>query len=182
MKRTKENYVDFDQARLLKELGFNLPVTHCYWNKFQPNPIGHGDHIWSDIGQEISVGDLYWNDNDSKDMYSAPTYYQVQRWLEDEYHIDFNSNYNNGYTMGLPNDTGWWWYFVSTNEPEDFEGVVDDKLYESRSEALKYGITAVLNHIKENGKSVEKLQRKSEKCTRRSPIISSGISGSEEEI
>lgn len=98
-----EDFVTYEQAVQLKELGFNWP---CYrWYHYYPNNEHH-----------FHIADFYehYNHNDSDfASFSAPTLAQVQKWLREKHYLsieiytslDINSNWEwDGFVKNL-NDT-----------------------------------------------------------------------------
>lgn len=68
----REDFVTYEQAKALKELGFEHPCTHGYYEFKNKEPwLNTCDYANNTIG-----GDFFY--------YSAPTLYQVQKWLRED--------------------------------------------------------------------------------------------------
>ena len=78
-----EDYVTFENAKLLKRMGFNEPCMHSY-TQYTSNFVydGDPDHPESHKKGEIHIYDFYnTNDDNGRTTYSMPHLYEVQRWL-----------------------------------------------------------------------------------------------------
>ena len=69
-----EDYVSFEQAKTLKELGFDWECFSCYIKVYK------GDDGW-----RLRIYDRYQSYNDERDerCISAPTLAQAQKWLRE---------------------------------------------------------------------------------------------------
>ena len=78
----EESYVSFDTAKLLKEVGFNVPCRGVYIT----DRIGHYEFHKYDNKQ--TVDDLCQDTEDGFQYeYLAPTQDLAARWLREEHHI-----------------------------------------------------------------------------------------------
>ena len=126
----KEDYVNFEQAKKLKELGFD---RKCY-------TFYHWDN-WC----ELSHSGICENHNMFEKCISAPTLSQSQKWLREAKDIIVLATCNIDYEKGHE-----WYCFVDKDvnieDPEQF--------YETYEQALSAGIDKALNFLKaeNNGK------------------------------
>ena len=122
----KEDFVTYDQAKTLKELGFDWECTHGYYmfNDKEPwlNTCGYAKNT---IG-----GDFFY--------YSAPTLAQAQKWLREVKGIALNIDAHDG---------GFYqWEEIYLPNAQEYEGYVhyDVTQYPTYEEALSEGIDRVL--------------------------------------
>lgn len=81
---THEDYVSFEQAKALKELGFDWKCSHFY----EPDnevlmPIEEIISSMEGHDFRISVDTLVEDSNKQQGIYSAPTLSQVQKWIRE---------------------------------------------------------------------------------------------------
>lgn len=84
-----KNYVNFEIAKLLKEIGFDVP-TKMMIVKFDKDYIYDEDpnHQESHKKGEIRVYDIYNINSQNEDYaYSLPHLYNTQEWLRNQYNI-----------------------------------------------------------------------------------------------
>lgn len=143
----KPKYVTFEQAKLLKEKGFDLSTTKFYylndkrgWHKDGELGEGFNDEYWGDNTN------LNWNRDGRlpfkpfSECVSAPEQWQVVEWLRVEHKIDlqaichYNSKLERTYRMGIifinkhnevdtffirPEDDKNLLYFIEFNSPQE---------------------------------------------------------------
>ena len=81
-----KEFVPYEEALALKELGFDEPCLGYWRNEDLPNPITIGQYTTKeDIEYEISGQDEYHNFKNI--MALAPLYQQAFRWFRDTYNI-----------------------------------------------------------------------------------------------
>ena len=71
----EKEFIPYEQALALKELGFDEPCFGYY------NNLGSQQFI-------LSLRNLKEDNNDSIDYFSAPLYQQAFRWFREKYNID----------------------------------------------------------------------------------------------
>lgn len=73
----KEQIVQHETAKLLKEIGFNYPVINQYI----------GDKLY--LGKDFAICEPIDVNSDAKDrdVYSAPTQSLAQKWLREKYNV-----------------------------------------------------------------------------------------------
>ena len=136
-----EDFVTYEQAKILKKLGFNWECNHYY------------DHNCKLVEYNMSYESCYhnWNDDNYKDFRqnSAPTLAQAQKWLRTvkciivHVFIDDDSN------------EPWSYELVSTKRDEDDDWVYlvtqwNSNFYGKEPEqALSAGIDKALELLKE---------------------------------
>jgi hypothetical protein len=82
----KPTYVTFEQAKLLKEKGFNEPCTHLYcigYNSVKEDTELRPNKVINDHGQQIGIRYRKVN-NDQPHLALAPEQHQVIEWLRVE--------------------------------------------------------------------------------------------------
>ena len=124
-----EDFVTYEQAIALKKLGFDEFVLYKYEGNtlIEPNELIYGDY-----------NDDYMYLNSC----SAPTLYQVQKWLfEKGYFVEVNWFHTNTYYFSI----------VHHLDNEKATCVTDENDYSTPSEALLAGITKALKNLEENG-------------------------------
>lgn len=130
----KEEYVSLEQARLLKECGFDWKCAHYY----TPENTTNG-YQWFTSGEEQN-----YNEHHLTLTTSAPTQALAQKWLRDEKGIEvvvrpvFRSNSRRGYDWSVYDDCSG--YCALRASPPFSEN------YES---ALSAGLDAALELIEE---------------------------------
>lgn len=121
-----EDFVSVEQAKLLKELGFDWNCF-CYF-------------LYSD---ELTIGEGFkdYNFIVGNDHISAPTLYQVQKWLREvkKINVEVNSCYN-------PNSDSFVYdcFIQSIDDDEIDDSTINHPTYES---ALSSGIDKTLKFI-----------------------------------
>lgn len=123
-----EDFVTYEQAVKLKELGFDLECNYWYYNVTKQIIFTHGCE-W-----------FYF-----EDMTKAPTLAQAQKWLREVKQLEVNSTYD------VVCKEGWFFY---KNDLANVCIIDSDKMgdnfYASYEEALSAGIDNVLEMLKEN--------------------------------
>ncbi len=83
----QEQYVSFDTAKLLSEVGFDEPCNNRYYET----------HSGFNLGLDPGYTNSHWEDW-YKDMgvrnYSAPTQAVAMRWFRELYHIEIRATYD----------------------------------------------------------------------------------------
>ena len=115
----EESYVSFDTAKMLKEIGFNIPINTSYSK---------------DGKSEYNI--LPDNFNKFQDKFSRPTQALADRWLREVYNVAIYSLYDD--------DMEQWFYvvdaftknpvingFQSGYEYDDYESAFEDGLREA---------------------------------------------------
>lgn len=136
-----EDYVTFEQAKALKELGFDWEVYQYYLT----NAIG--DLIlW--FPEEGSSDFNHFDDG----WFSAPTLYQAAKWLREKHNIIILvDTYFKNYMEGDYNKAEFEYVIVYMNFNAARKGSSKDgKLFESYEKALSAGIEYALESIKIN--------------------------------
>lgn len=129
----KEDYVTFEQALKLKELGFNWKCIRFYNISQSSYPL------FKRIGEyEIEFGDY---NNKAQHLCSAPTLTQSQKWLREVkgIHVWVESEpneYDNGITYAI-----YVWDNNKRQYPENYNGIESRNNYE---QALSLGIDKAL--------------------------------------
>lgn len=129
---THEDYVTFEQAQQLKQLGFDLECNHYY-------------HLYDEL-PTLSVLSEYENSNKFDKNWSAPTLAQAQKWLREKgievgAFADFDGELPNG---------KWMWLMRKFNTHlYDTEFTEENINYNSYEEALSEGINKALKILKE---------------------------------
>lgn len=131
---THEDYVTFNQAKALKDLGFDWEVDFYYATEDAPD-----GHAW--LTPFANGGK---NANLKSHLYSAPTLSQAQKWLREVQCVDvvlFLSypERERGYHFGL----GKWFPYLN---------YLDSFHYETYEQALSAGIDEALAFLKEENK------------------------------
>lgn len=87
---TEEDYVDFDNAKLLKEKGFD---NLCHRTRSEANKELSPFPLLKNMGEEIIEDclDYQWrNSNIHKDTYATPTIQLARKWIYENYGIWIN--------------------------------------------------------------------------------------------
>lgn len=148
-----EDFITFEQAKILKELGFDWKCTHYYDDNGTLTPSF--EEVSADGGYEytISINNLAGNFNlqngEDDEWCSAPTLAQAQKWLREVKKSDILIDKENNFYIGV-----FWNPFMETYQSiEKFSisrsdnfasenGMYDFDTYE---ECLSKGITQLLN-------------------------------------
>ena len=85
----KKDFVPYEQALALKELGFDEPCFTWYWD---------------DIG--MYNGLEFGNHNQNSNYVSAPLFQQAFRWFREKYGLKVSFPYWNGFNKMIPEDLG----------------------------------------------------------------------------
>lgn len=146
-----EDFVTYKQAKILKEVGFNWKVTHCYTDCDEcqehfiyPNEI-------ECLGKEfITADDIVCNNNSSQNDISAPTLSQVQRWLREKHNIIILvDTYFKNYLDGDYSKAEFEYIIVNMNHnAARKDSHKDNKLFETYERALESGIDVALELLK----------------------------------
>lgn len=142
-----EEYVTFEQAKALKELGFNYGVLHGYSKsgRLFENSIFEEDRCY-----DVDVFVLTTNHNYYKDGISAPTQAQAQRWLREVKYI--NLLVDIAYTEAFDDDALYYWRTCDHMGWKLESSKDDDVYFDTYEQALSAGIDRVLDNLKEKGK------------------------------
>jgi hypothetical protein len=91
----EKQFIPYEQALALKELGFDEPCFAYY------NNLGRQQFI-------LSLRNLKEDNNDSINYFSAPLYQQAFRWFREKYHIVGEVKFKGGKTT----KTAWYDYTI----------------------------------------------------------------------
>ena len=142
MQEIKPTYVSFEQAKLLKEKGFNLPVYHHY----SENPVN--DLIIFCEPDDPQAGNGWVLEDYNKSDYvfkkwSAPEQWQVVEWINSKAKIWI-------YIIPIPySDTivHWRWRYKSSEYLSRACSWEDNNDYRSSQEAYSAAFDYVLNKL-----------------------------------
>lgn len=128
-----EDYVSFEQAKTLKELGFDWECNHWF----------HPLELYK-VLESVS----YCNHNRFTRPYSAPTLAQTQKWLREVKGIALNILAHDG--------GGYHWESIFLPVGPEFGDFIgpDNNLYDTYELALSAGIDKALELLKEESKSL----------------------------
>lgn len=136
-----EDFVTYEQAQKLKELGFDWEVEHFYGlnETNEPKLCRLPDTLG---GQD--------NHNKYYGSFSAPTLYQAQKWLREKHNIILLvETYFKNFRKGDYSKAEFEYVRVNMNYGASRKGSSDDnKLYQSYEAALSSGIDKVLEFLK----------------------------------
>ena len=133
-----EDFVTFEQAVMLKKLGFDWDCGYYYNEcnqKFMPNT--------NDSYGQLNTNDLLDNINRIWNCISAPTLSQTRKWLGEVKDINIVSNFK--FHKGKVKYS---WYIVTDNGQR---GICDDpekSIFDTYEEALLNGIDKALELLK----------------------------------
>ena len=127
----EEQFVSFDTAKLLKEVGFNIPCRGIYVTDRT------GYYEFREYDNKQTTDDLCWDSEDGFQYeYLAPTQALADRWLREMYDVAIYSLYDD--------DMEQWFYvidafaknpvingFQSGSEYDDYESAFEDGLREA---------------------------------------------------
>ena len=127
----EESYVSFDTAKLLKEVGFDIPCRGIYVTDCT------GYYEFREYDNKQTTDDLCWDTEDGFQYeYLAPTQALADKWLREVYNIAIYSLYDD--------DMEQWFYFVdvftnnsvingfwSGSEYDDYESAFEGGLQEA---------------------------------------------------
>ena len=132
----ENNYIAFEIAKNLKEIGFDKLVNKYYYTTFDGDiKFDYGDNDF-----------ICLNHNKYDDYFSAPLYQEVIEWLFEKHHLillemrDLHRNYNG------------WYFEILKQENEMNKPTVlysHDFNFDTRREALISGILKSIEIIKE---------------------------------
>ena len=138
-----EDFVTYEQAVKLKELGFNEPCNHLYDSiKILEENIEAAHKKVNEC--HIYTSYINWNSCDTSLFVAAPTLYQVQKWLMKEHNIKVIPNYvkNNFYTCKM--------FWVDSQGFEQFTQCEENPYVinlESYEKALSVGIDFAIKYL-----------------------------------
>lgn len=130
-----EDYVSFEIAKKLKDLGFNIPFYFYY--RTDDKYIHHAV-----VGKP-----LIYSDKIDNEVIIAPTISQVLKWLRDVHHLHFEvvgAAY--GYNLIIsdtPNKGGTDRYYSHAND----DGPNDGGAWDEYEDCVMYGIEYVLDNL-----------------------------------
>lgn len=136
MKISQKDYVNYKQAKALKELGFDWVCDYYYDKDGKMKPICLS--IFSQINNFISNNFLKKNKENKKDIAYAPSLYQAQKWIREKnlfIYIMCNDNRSDSF------------YYMVCTKLENCLGDLNNK-YDSYEEAFSEGISVALNVLK----------------------------------
>ena len=92
---THEDFVTYEQAKILKDLGFDWECTHYYWEnseslrEYLAKNIDMYHNSWdfnyTEYIDEYTIpSGKHFRENRFEDAYSAPTLAQAQKWLRED--------------------------------------------------------------------------------------------------
>ena len=127
----EESYVSFDTAKLLKEVGFDIPCRGIYVTDRT------GYYEFREYDNKQTTNDLCWDSEDGFQYeYLAPTQALADKWLREVYNVAIYSLYDD--------DMEQWFYvvdaftknpvingFQSGSEYDDYESAFEDGLREA---------------------------------------------------
>lgn len=123
-----EDYVNYQQALRLKEMGFNWPTNN--WYNYEKRFIGKNScHAANPVSFQKAP-----------DHADAPTLAQVTKWLREIYRISVEAYY--------PKDVNGTWSYAIIFMDETTPNIYSHK-WESYEKALSAGIDKVLELLKE---------------------------------
>ena len=129
MAKNNEDYVSFEQAVKLKELGFDWDCNHWY------HPLET---------DKIIECQTYCNHNSFERPYSAPTLYQAQKWLrEKEIEVGVFAEFDGELQTGK-----WVWLMRKFNTHLYDTVFPEDINYDTYEQALSAGIDEALELLK----------------------------------
>ena len=136
----EEQFVSFDTARMLKEVGFNIPCRGIYVTDRT------GYYEFREYDNKQTTDNLWWNTEDGFQYeYLAPIQALAARWLHEVHRIVVDVAY-------IPPHVGRdvWQYFVGGMDdmvwPGDYEP--SDRKYETYEEAMEVGLQEAIKLIK----------------------------------
>jgi hypothetical protein len=124
----ENEFIPYEQALALKELGFDEPCLGYWRNEDSPNPITIGQYTTKeDIEYEISGQDEYHNFKNIIAL--APLYQQVFRWFREKYVLLGFIEPANGYE-----DKSLFAFYICDDE----QNIVDDSHSYSKDSSLHF--------------------------------------------
>ena len=137
-----EDFVSFEQAKALKELGFDWKVTAVYDSDRK---------LGCQLDTRVSIPKNFNCEHPFKEsLFSAPSLYQAKKWLINKFSLVVSSLP----FVGDPNnDVLRWRYYVDKYNPYIIqEGSIE--LYDTYENALSAGIDRALKILKEKNNEV----------------------------
>ena len=131
-----EQYVSFDTAKLLKEVGFNIPCRGIYVTDRT------GYYEFREYDNKQTTDDLCWDTEDGFQYeYLAPTQALADKWLREVYNIAIYSLYDD--------DMEQWFYVVDafTKNPV-INGFQSNSGYDDYESAFEGGLREAIKLIK----------------------------------
>lgn len=133
----KEDYVSLEQAKALKELGFDWECRAVYANNFD-SPYGNG------FCYGIGFSEMNYNNSDFG--YSAPTLAQAQKWLREVKELDLDITLYRKIDAREKPAKIKRYYNCELSYSEDEEDLYDD--FDSYEQAQSAGIDKALELLK----------------------------------
>lgn len=132
----EESYVSFDTAKLLKEVGFDVPCRGVYVTDRT------GYYEFREYDNKQTTDDLCWNTEDGFQYeYLAPTQALAEKWLREVYNVAIYSLYDD--------DMEQWFYVVDAFTKNPVIDVFQSgSEYDSYEEALEAGLQEAIKLIK----------------------------------
>lgn len=140
---TNEDFVSYEIAAKLKELGFDQPCYFYYTKEDAPDEC-----VWHTTSEEAPI-------DYNRSVYagcSMPTLSQAQKWLRDEWNIHIDACVFGDCSEdadGKVADEWTFWAFDIYNTESGRQIVDDDEEYDNYESALSSGIKAALKLIEE---------------------------------
>lgn len=149
-----EDFVTFEQAKALKELGFDWKCNHYYfmdWGELiSYNPWDIFDQLYVDFNNSS-----YWNNGESY-TFSAPTLAQVQKWLYNQFSLWIEITYE------VKKESFEYYIFNKTdNTKKSFFNPCVKIIYDTPTKALSEGIDKVIEILKGIDKALQFLKEES---------------------
>lgn len=135
---SKEDFVTYEQAAILKELGFDWECNHYYDNDFS----------FQEYTQTYLTNYANWNKQyDDFHIISAPTLAQARKWLGEVKDVNIVANFK--FKKG---QVKYSWYIVTDNGDRGICDSVENSMYDTYEQALSAGIDRALELLKEENK------------------------------
>lgn len=137
---TKESYVSFETAKLLKEAGFDIPCRGIYVTDRT------GYYEFREYDSKQTKDDLCWNIEDGFQYeYLAPTQALAARWLREEHRIVVDATF-----IPPSTDGNVWQYFIGEMDDMVWKGDFEpsDRKYATYEAALEAGLQEAIKLIK----------------------------------
>lgn len=134
-----EDYVTYEQAVKLMELGFDLPCWEFYTKDVKFPCVEVKPLIKPKDWNNILIGGQH--------KFSAPTLAQVLKWLRDEWNLHIDACVFGDYSEdadGKVADEWTFWAFDIYSTESGKQIVDDDEEYDNYEAAISAGITAAL--------------------------------------
>ena len=136
----EESYVSFDTAKLLKEVGFDVPCSGVYVT----DRIGYYEFREND--NKKTADDLWRNTRDGFQYeYLAPTQALAARWLREVHRIVVDATFIPSLFDGVN-----WHYFIGNMDDIVLEGgfELSERKYSTYEEAMEAGLQEAIKLIK----------------------------------